>query len=89
VDLKALAVGFVDSIPLVTDDGDMKRVADAHTIECWSMVKLLKLMRSAGRIDDDMVVQVFENLEFEHDLPMPIDRLRKLFREYFGTNCPI
>lgn len=89
VDLKALAVGFVDSIPLVTDDGDMKRVADAHAIECWSVVKLLKLMRSAGRIDDDMVVQVFEYLEFEDDLPMPIDRLREVFREYFGTDCPL
>ena len=89
VDLKALAAGFVDSIPLVTDDGDMKRVADAHGIECWSMIKLLKLLCSAGRIDDDMVAQVFEYLKFENDLPMPMDRLRRVFREYFGTDCPI
>ena len=60
VDLKALAAGFVDSIPLVTDDGDMKRVADAHGIECWSMIKLLKLLCSAGRIDDDMVETTVE-----------------------------
>jgi hypothetical protein len=89
VDLKALAAGVVDSIPLVTDDGDMKKVADAHGIECWSIIKLLKLLRWAGRIDDEKVVEILEYLEFERDLPMPIDRLRRVFKEYFGTDCPI
>ena len=88
-DLKALAAAVVDSIPLVTDDGGMRKVADAHRIECWSAIKLLKLMRSSGRIDDDIVVQVLEYLEFENDLPMPVDQLRKVFKEYFGTECPI
>ena len=84
-----MAAGFVDSIPLVTDDGDMKTVADAHGIECWSIIKLLKLLRSAGRIDDEKVVEILEYLEFEKDLPMPIDRLRRVFKEYFGTDCPV
>lgn len=43
-DLKALAVGFVKGIPVVTDDGEMRRVAEAHSIECWNSVKLLKVM---------------------------------------------
>jgi hypothetical protein len=89
VDLKALAVGFVNSMPVVTDDRAMVDVAKAHGIECWSVIKLLKLMCSSGRIDDAKVREIFEFLEYEHDLPMPISRLREVFREYFGSDCPI
>jgi hypothetical protein len=89
VDLKALAVGFVDSIPVVTDDGNMTKVAEAHDIECWNTIKLLKLMCSTGRIDDEQVAEVLEYLQYEKDLPMPLDRLRKVFKEYFGKDCPI
>lgn len=89
VDLKALALGFVEGIPVVSDDGDMTKVANAHAIECWGIIKLLKLMFSTGRIDEEKVAEVLEYLEFEKDLPMPAHRLRIQFKEYFGTDCPI
>lgn len=89
VDLKALAVGFVNLMPVVTDDSAMVEVAKAHGIECWSVIKLLKLMCSSGRIDDAKVQEIFQFLKYEHDLPMPISRLREVFREYFGSDCPI
>ena len=49
-DLKALAVGFVKGIPVVTDDVNMGKVADAHSIECWSTIKLLRVMLTAGTV---------------------------------------
>jgi rRNA maturation endonuclease Nob1 len=88
-DLKALAVGFAAQIPVVTDDRNMTTIAETHQIECWNTVKLLRVMVSAGRIDMAKVTEVFEYWEYEKDLPMPLTRLRKVFREYFGSNCPI
>ena len=88
-DLKALAVGFVKTIPVVTDDINMTKVADAHGLECWNTIKLLKLMYSTGRIDDEKVGEILEYLQYENDLPMPLERLRKVFREYFSKACPI
>lgn len=88
-DLKALAVGFVKGIPVVTDDGEMRRVAEAHSIECWNSVKLLKVMVTAGRIDMEKVTEILEYLDYENDLPMSKDKLRRVFQEYFGEDCPI
>jgi len=88
-DLKALAVGFVKGIPVVTDDQGMTQVADANSIECWNTVKLLRLMVTAGRTDMDKVVEIFEYWEYEKDLPMPLNKLRQLYKEYFGVDCPI
>ena len=89
VDLKALAVGFVMKIPVVTDDVNMQRVAEANSIECWNTIKLLKLMVTASHIDMEKVTEILEYLDDQNDLPMPKDRLRREFREYFGVNCPI
>jgi hypothetical protein len=82
-------VGFVKAIPVVTDDINMTKVAEAHQIECWSTVKLMKLMYSAKRIDDEKVAEVLEYLRYDNDLPMPLERLRRVYKEYFGTDCPI
>ena len=88
-DLKALAAGHVKGIPVVTDDGGMARVADANGIECWSTIKLLRLMVMAGRVDLDKVTEILEYWDYEKDLPMPPGKLRQLFKEYFGVDCPI
>ncbi len=88
-DLKALAVGFVKGIPVVTDDGGMTRVAEANSIECWSTIKLLRLMVTAGRIDMEKVAEILAYWDYEHDLPMPLGKLRQVFREYFGVDCPL
>ena len=89
VDLKALAVGFVMGVPVVTDDVNMRKVAEAHAIECWTTIQLLKLMVTAGHIGMDKVIEVLEYLDHEDDLPMPRGRLCEAFREYFGVECPI
>jgi hypothetical protein len=88
-DLKALAAGHVKGIPVVTDDGGMTHVAEANGVECWSTIKLLRLMVMAGRVDMDKVTEILEYWDYEKDLPMQPGRLRQLFREYFGSDCPI
>jgi flagellar biosynthesis protein FlhB len=88
-DLKALAIGFARGFPVVSDDTGLRKVAQAHHIECWSMVKLLKVMLVAGRIDIVLIRKLFEYLDYENDLPMAKKELRKLFKDYFGTDCSV
>lgn len=89
VDLRALAAGFVRQMPVVTDDMGMIRLAELFGIECWSVVKLLRVMRMTDRISSEMVVQVMEYWSYQNDLPMELGRLRVVYREYFGEDCPI
>lgn len=88
-DLKALAVGFARECPVVSDDSGMRCVANANGIECWGTIRLLKVMVTAKRIDMNMAKQVLQYLDHENDLPMPKIELRKQFKEYFGTDCPV
>jgi hypothetical protein len=46
-------------------------------------------MLTAGRIDMDKVVEILEYWDYEKDLPMQKEKLRKVFVQYFGTDCPI
>lgn len=46
-------------------------------------------MATAGRIDMDKVAEILEYWDYEKDLPMPPNKLRQLFKEYFGEDCPI
>lgn len=88
-DLKALAVGFVKGLPVVTDDDGMTKVASAHDIECWSTIKLLRTMFTGGRITSETVAQILQYWQYENDLPAPLHRVRILYKDYFGGDCPI
>ncbi len=88
-DLKALAVGFARQIPVVSDDRDLLRVADAHAIECLSTLDLLKLMLDSGRITISKVNEVLEYLDHENDLPMGKSDLRQRYKALFGAKCPV
>lgn len=89
VDLKALAVGHVRGYPVVSDDGGMAKLADEVGIECWPLLKLLKLMVDEKRIVQDDVLQILEYLKHEQDLPTSNrDRIRRDYREHFGEECP-
>ena len=47
------------------------------------------MMVTAGRIDMDKVTEILEYLDYENDLPMPKEKLRRVVKEYFGVECPI
>lgn len=89
VDLLALAIGFVRHCPVVADDAGMRRVAKAHQIECWPLLKLLKLMVTEARITLDLVRQIIEYLTEENDLPMGRKQLRAEYKTWFGSGCPV
>ena len=46
-------------------------------------------MVTAGRIEMETVTEILEYWDYEKDLPLPQGRLRQLFKEYFGADCPI
>ncbi len=87
-DLRALAVGFARGFPVVSDDSGMRQLAEAHGIECWGLVKLLKVMVSGGRIPLEKVQEIFQYLHYENDLPMPLSKLRTEWKNYFGGDMP-
>ena len=88
-DLMALAVGFVRKIFVVTDDRDVRYVADTHDIECMGTLDLLKLMLDAGRIIMSNVNEVLEYLDHENDLPMGKRELRQRYKTLFNNRCPV
>ncbi len=67
----------------------MSLVAETNDIEYWSTIKLLRVMETAGCIDLEKVTEIIEYWEYSNDLPMALPKLRKQFKEYFGSDCPI
>jgi predicted nucleic acid-binding protein len=88
-DLKALAVGFVRHIPVVSDDRALRQVATTHGVECWETMKLLKLMVDCGRITISKVNEILEYLDNENDLPAGRAELRVQYKELFDLQCPL
>ena len=54
----------------------MTQVAEANDIECWSTVKLLRIMETVGRINMAKVVEILEYWQYENDLPARCTDLR-------------
>lgn len=89
-DIRALAVGYVKQIPVVSDDHDVRKVAAAHKISCLWSLDLLKLMLDTKRIDMEKVQEVVEYWEQQNDLPRRNrDDLRAQYKALFGQKCPI
>lgn len=88
-DLKALTVGFVRKIAVVSDDRAVRQIADAHNIECFGTLDLLKLMVDSGRITGGRIREVLEYLDHENDLPMGKTALRERYKDLFGAECPV
>lgn len=88
-DLKALSVGFVRQIPVVSDDRGIRQVADEHGIECWLTMDLLKVMVDCGHINLTKVNETLEYWHHENDLPRGLQELRDHYCRLFGGECPI
>jgi hypothetical protein len=88
-DLKALAVGFTRQVSVVSDDRSVRQVAEAHAIECWSTLDLLRIMLDSGRVTSAKVNEVLEYLDNENDLPMGKAELRERYKALFGDGCPV
>lgn len=55
IDVRILAHGYVLEIPVVTDDPDMRRLAEIYSVEVKLTLELLKLMLDAGHITMEQV----------------------------------
>ena len=88
-DLKALAVGFVRGIPVVSDDRCLRQVAEVHAIECWLSLDLLKVMLDCKRIDCAKVKELLELWNYENDLPRGKVEVREWYEKVIGSGCPI
>lgn len=88
-DIRALAVAFARTFILVSDDRGVQQTASAHGIECWTSLKLLKLMLDHGRITSEKLIQIVDFWDYQNDLPCSKHALRKEFRALFGFDCPV
>ena len=86
IDLKVLAVGRARHFPVITDDKGMQKLAEILNIECWSTLKLLKLMVDCKRIDIGKVQEVVEYWEADNDLPLSKQEFELQYRKLFNGN---
>jgi hypothetical protein len=69
VDVCCLAHAEQLGIPVVTDDGDMRTVAENYKIRTYKTIELLKLMLDCGYIDMDKIRNIARYWKSHHDLP--------------------
>jgi hypothetical protein len=67
-DCRVLAFGQVRSAVVVTDDLSMQALAREFRIPVWHGFELLAKLRSAKRVTDDLVREIYDVLEANGDL---------------------
>jgi hypothetical protein len=82
VDVRALAYGAVLNVPVITDDSQMRELADTFSIDTWGILKILKLMLECSRIDLTEIKALADYLEYNNDLPYP--NFKKDLKKEFG-----
>lgn len=85
IDCLALAYGLVLSIPVVTDDGDMHKLASVFGIKVISSLQLMSLMLQCNHIEMRQVRQVVAYWSYEIDLPR---NFAADYRATFGEEPP-
>ena len=86
VDCKALAHAHVLEIRVVTDDEDMRSLAEIFSIETLRTLDLLKIMLDCGHVSIQRVRQIAAYWNYEIDLPK---NFRSDYAAIFGETSPI
>jgi hypothetical protein len=81
-DVKAIAYGYVLSIPVVTDDKDMLSLGNVFGVEMIRLIDLLDLMYKSGHINKSNIDSLVEHLVYDNDMPTP--RFAKECEERWG-----
>jgi len=81
-----LAYGYVLDIPVVTDDRDMRALAQAFGIDVWKTLELLHLMLEANHIDIAKIRQIASFWSYEQDLPADFTQD---YPRLFGEPSPV
>lgn len=69
VDVRALAIGYVLNIPVVTDDKDMIDLAKSLNIRVMRILPLLSLMLNSKHITLEKIKELVTYLDYTNDLP--------------------
>lgn len=69
IDVRALAVGYVLDIPVITDDNDMIELAESLNIKVMRILPLLTKMLEADHIDKAKIKELVGWLSYTNDLP--------------------
>lgn len=85
VDIRCLAHGYVLSIPVVTDDGDMLDLANAFDINAIKTMHLMSQMFSCGHINMDKVREIVSYWAYIGDKP---GNFRADYQSIFGEDPP-
>ena len=85
VDAMALAIGRVLGMKVITDDRDMRVVADTFKIPTMRTLALLKRMLREKHIDIAMVREIAVHWQANDDCP---GNFRTDFRRYFSEAAP-
>jgi len=86
IDIQCLAQGYVQDIPVVTDDTDMLDVADAFGIRTMKTLDLMALMLDCGHINWKKIRELVTYWEYIGDKPA---NFRKDYKRLFGKEPPI
>lgn len=85
IDIQCLAHGFVLSIPVVTDDGDMIQLANDFDIEILKTLNLMSQMVDCKHISMDKVRQIVAYWKYIQDKP---GNFRGDYTALFNENPP-
>ncbi len=88
-DIRAMAVAHVREFILVSDDKGVQQTSSEHGIDCWSSLKLLKVMLDHNRIPREKLIEIVELWQYQNDLPCTKDVFKLEFEDIFGITCPI
>ena len=86
VDTRILAAALQLEIPVITDDRDMREVADIFEISCISSMELMKMMLDANHIDIERIRQVAAQWRYENE--WPYGGWEKEYSKLFGEKPP-
>jgi len=86
IDIRCLAQGYVQNIPVVTDDTDMLEVAKVFGIRTIKTLELMALMLDCGHIKMKKIREIVTYWEYIGDKPA---NFRKDYKRLFRENPPI
>jgi hypothetical protein len=86
IDIKCVACGYVLRIPVVTDDTEMRSLADEFRVVTLTSLALLKRMSDEGYKTQKQIEDIIRYWIYVDDLPA---RWRAEYKELFGIEPPI
>ncbi len=86
VDTRILAAALQLNIPVVTDDRDMREVAELFEIECIGVLELMKMMLDAKHISMEIIQRVAAQWQYDND--WPYGGWQKEYTKLFGERPP-